>query len=90
MFFVNGKIVLLVAFIKCTLLYKRLQVLLLLETKICFVKKKLFNMFLGLCIYFVQKSVKMILENHLLKSFWTAYYMLCHLVYILFPLISMT
>ena len=90
MFFVNGKIVLLVAFIKCTLLYKKLQVLLLLETKICFVKKKLFNMFLGLCIYFVQKSVKMILENHLLKSFWTAYYMLCHLVYILFPLISMT
>ena len=90
MFFVNGKIVLLVAFIKCTLLYKKLQVLLLLETKICFVKKKLFNMFLGLCIYFVQKSVKMILENHLLKSFWTAYYMLSHLVYILFPLISMT
>ena len=44
-----------------------------LETKICFVQKekKLFNIFLCLCIYFVQKPVKMILENHSLKSFWT-------------------
>ena len=40
-----------------------------LETRICFVKKKLFNIFLGLCIYCAQKSVKMILENHSLKSF---------------------
>ena len=43
-----------------------------LETKICFVEKKLFNIFLGLCIYFVQKSVKIILENCLLENFWTA------------------
>ena len=46
-------------------------------------EKKLFNIFWGLCIYFFQKSVNMILENHLLKSFGTAYDMLCHLVYIL-------
>ena len=25
--------------------------------------------YLGLCIYFVQKAVKMVLENHSLKSF---------------------
>ena len=30
--------------------------------------KKLFNNFLGLCTYFVQKSVKVIIENHSLKS----------------------
>ena len=42
-----------------------------LETKICFVKKKLFNIFLSLCIYFVPKSLIMILENHSLKSFRT-------------------
>ena len=53
-------------------------------------KSVLFNVILGLCIYFVQNSVKIILENHLLKSFWIAYYMFCHLVYIMFPLISMT
>ena len=52
-----------------------------LETKICFVEK-MFNIIFGLCIYFVQKSVKMILENHSLKPFWTAYYIPCHLVYI--------
>ena len=61
-----------------------------LETKICFMKKKMFNIFLGLCIYFIQKSVKMILENHSLNHFWTAYYILCHLVYIIPSLISMT
>ena len=44
----------------------------------------MFNIFLGLCIYFVQKSVKVILENHWLKSFWIAYYMLSHLLYITF------
>ena len=54
-----------------------------LETKICFVKKKLFNIFLGLRIYFVQKSVKMILEDHSLKSFWTTHYMFSHLLHIL-------
>ena len=31
-----------------------------LETRICFVEK-LFKFFLGLCIYFLQKSLKMIL-----------------------------
>ena len=30
----------------------------------------------------------MVLENHSLKRFCTAYYMLCYLVYIIFPLIS--
>ena len=33
-------------------------------------------MFLGLFNDFDQKSVKMILENHSLKSFWTSYYAL--------------
>ena len=61
-----------------------------LETKICFVKKKLFNIFLSLCIHFVQKSVKMILENNSSKTFWTAYHMFSYLVHIIFPLISMT
>ena len=55
-----------------------------------FYNKKLFNIFLGLCIYFLQKPVKMILENHLLKRFWTAYDTLCHLVFMTFPLISLT
>ena len=32
----------------------------------------------------------MTLENHSLKRFWTAYDTLCHLVYIIFPLNSMT
>ena len=32
-----------------------------------FYNKKLFNIFLGLCIYFLQKPVKMILENHSLN-----------------------
>ena len=90
MFFVNGKRVLHVAFIKNTLLYTKLYVLLLFRDKDLFCGKKLFNIFIGLCIYLIQKSVKMILENHVLKSFWTAYYMLCRLVYIIFPLISMT
>ena len=53
-------------------------------------EKKLFNIFWGLCIYFFQKSVNMILENHSIKSDWTACYMLCHLSYIIFPLNSMT
>ena len=44
-----------------------------LETEICFVKKTLFNIFLGLCVYFFQKSVKMILDNHSLKRFWTRF-----------------
>ena len=55
-----------------------------------FYDKKLFNIFLGLCIYFLPKPVKMILENHSLKRFWTAYDMLCYLVFITLPLICMT
>ena len=43
-----------------------------------FCNKKLFNVFLSLCIYFLQKPVKMILEDHLLKRFWTAYDTLSH------------
>ena len=50
----------------------------------------LFNIFLGLCIYFLQKPAKMILENHSLKRFWTAYDTFYHLVYIIFPFNSMT
>ena len=50
----------------------------------------LFHIVLGLCTYFFQKPVNMILEDHLLKSFWTVYDMLCHLVYKMFPLSSMT
>ena len=48
-----------------------------------FCNKKLLNIILGLCIYFFQKPVKMILENHSLKRFWIAYDTLCHLVYTL-------
>ena len=43
--------------------------------------KKLFNVFLGLRIYFLQKPVKMILENNSLKRFYTAYGTLFHLVF---------
>ena len=32
-----------------------------------FYNKKLFNIFSGLCIYFLQKPVKMILENYSLN-----------------------
>ena len=49
------------------------------ELEIGFVTKKLLNIFLALCIYFSQKPV----------SLWTSYDMLCHLVYIIFPLIFM-
>ena len=72
MFFVNGRRVLqlLLNILCCT---QNCKFYFFLETKISFVKKKkIFNIFLGLCIYFVQKSLKMILENPLLKSFWTA------------------
>ena len=50
----------------------------------------LLDVLLRIMNYFVQKSVKMILENRSLKSFRTEYYMLCHLVYIIFHLISIT
>ena len=58
-----------------------------LGTRICFVTKELFNIFLGLCIYFFKKSLEIIQENHSLKSFRTGYDTLCHLVYKMFPLI---
>ena len=48
-------------------------------TRICFLTKKII-IFLGLCIYFCQESVKMILQNHLLKTLGTAYDMLFQLV----------
>ena len=52
--------------------------------------KELFNIYLNLYIYFFQKLVKMILENHSLKGFWTAYDMLFQIVYIIFHFIYMT
>ena len=55
---------------------------------IMFCNKKLFNIFLGLCIYFLQKPVKVVLENHLLNL--SGHHMIrCYLVHIIFPLIYM-
>ena len=43
----------------------------------------MFRIFLGFCIYFLKKPIKMFLENHSLKRFWTAYDTLSHLVFII-------
>ena len=80
------KIQMFLAFIRYTSLYTK-QFYYFLETKICFVKK-IVQYFLRLMYLFCPKISK-ILENHSIKSFWAAYYMLSHLVCIIFSLISM-
>lgn len=95
MIFGNGKSVLLAAFAKNTLakLYthctQNCNFYCFLATKISFVTKTLFNIFLGLSI-----SIETILENHSLKSGWKAYDMLSFSVYSIpshfYDMISMT
>ena len=64
----NGESALLVAFAKYTLskLYSLCNQNFFRDSNL-FYNKKLFNIFLGLCIYFLQKPVKMTLENHSLN-----------------------
>ena len=65
----KGESALLVAFVKYTLskLYSHCNFYYFFRDYDLFCNKKLFNIFLGLCIYFLQKPVKMILENHSLN-----------------------
>ena len=82
MFFVNKESVLFVAFVKYTFskLYthctQNCNFYYFLATKISFVTKTLFNIFLGLSM-----SIETIVENHSLKSGWKAYDMLSFGVY---------
>ena len=92
MFFVNGKRVLLVVFIRYTLLYTKLLNNILyyfLETKIYFVKK-IVQYLLRFMYLFCPKISKNDSRKSFIKGFLNSILYALYLVYIIFPLISMT